>query len=344
MRPIEVTGERLLVTVESRSGRHALAVPQDALIDDLIPSLVEVCEGRQDAAGWKLAPRGEVALPGSGTLRACGVFAGAILTLVEPEQLATDVPYLRLLGDAIGAPRLGASTVIAVISEHHGAGTTTVAVLLATLLSDLRDDQLAVVDANPDSGALSHWMVPDNAMPRDVYASLFRPNVTPAQVREALVRAGPKLSVLPAPPLAAGAAAAGASGWGRLIEHLRHLHNIVILDCGAGIRRAISQAALDAADQVVFVSKPRPAQVDESDPDVAAVQSRGRTVVVVTNQASKRTRSTRSAGVQHVTIPYEPHQAKRLRTRGFTWGRAPASWQESLRELAAVLVGSMSAR
>ncbi len=371
MKPFDVSdpgnskapGRRLLITVQSPSGRHDVAVPPDARVDDLVPSLIEVCEGRQDAVGWRLVPMGETALPGTRTLRECGVFAGAVLTLVGPDRLehaegdeeqpearaididrAGDAAYLRLLGDAIAAPRLGASTVIAVISEHHAAGTTTVAVLLATLFGELRDDQVAVVDANPDSGALSHWMVPDSAPSREAYAALFRPNLAPEQIRAALVSASPKLSILAAPAEPAGAAAGPPAGWSRIIEHLRHLHNIVILDCSAGIHRPLSKAALDAADQVVLVSKPQPAQVDKTMPDVESVRSRGQSVVVVTNQAPNRARSNRSAdGVQHVTITYEPHHAKRLRTPGFTWARAPVSWQVSLRELAAVLAGSLGA-
>ena len=372
MRPFDVSDPgvskalsgRLLITLDSPSGRHDVAVPQDALIDDLVPSLVEVCEGGQGADGWRLVPIGETALPGTRTLRECGIYAGAVLTLVGPGRLenaegdaeqrakeraididrAGDAAYMRLLGDAIAAPRLGASTVIAVISEHHAAGATTVAVLLGMLLADLRDDQVAVVDANPESGALSHWMVPDSAPSREAYVALFRPNLAPEQVRAALVSASPKLSILAAPAEPAGAAAGAPAGWSRVIEHLRRLHNIVILDCGAGTHRPLSKAALDAADQVVLVSKPQPVQVDSTMPDVESLRSLGRSVVVVTNQAPNRARSARSAdGVQHVTITYEPHHAKRLRTRGFSWARAPVSWQVSLRELAAVLAGSLGA-
>jgi hypothetical protein len=44
-----------------------------------------------------------------------------------------------------------------------------------------------------------------------------------------------------------------------------------------------------------------------------------------------------------VTIAYEKAPALRLKTRGFSWRQAPASWQESVRELAATLAGSASA-
>lgn len=353
---------RLRVDVDSPSGRHALEVPLDALVNDLVPSLVEVCEGRADGVGWRLAPRGEAPLPGTRTLAECGIFAGAVLVLVEPETVevvqadhensqsrgpdmdrAGDASYIRNLEGAIVAPRLRASSVIAVVSDHPGAGATTVTVLLATMLGALRDDQLAAVDASPQSGAMSHWMAPDSTLSKDVYGSLFRPNLTPEQVRVALVGVGPRLSILPSPGKPANAIAPSAASWGRLIEHLSHLHNVVILDCGAGLQRAVSRASVDAADQVVLVTAPQLAKLDETASIAKSIRARGKAVVVVANQAPFRARSTRSTdAVQQVTIAYDPHNAKRLRTRGFTWAGAPVSWQVSVRELAAILVGSLA--
>jgi len=353
---------RLRVDVESRSGRHALDVPQDARVNDLVPSLVEVCEGRADGVGWRLAPKGETPLPGTRTLAECGIFAGAVLVLLEPEppedtepdqvrvpspaadvNRAGDAAYIRVLDGAIVAPRLRASNVIAVVSDHPGAGATTVTVLLATMLGALRDDQLAAVDANPQSGAMSHWMAPDSSLSKDVYSSLSRPNLTPEQVRAALVAVGPRLSILPSPGEPANAIPPGAASWRRIIEHLRHLHNIVILDCGAGLQRALSRASIDAADQVVLVTAPQLSKLDETAAIAESIRARGKAVVVVANQAPSRARSTRSTdAVQRVTIAYDPHQAKRLRTRGFTWAGAPVSWQIGVRELAAILVGSLA--
>jgi hypothetical protein len=59
------------------------------------------------------------------------------------------------------------------------------------------------------------------------------------------------------------------------------------------------------------------------------------------NQSSKRARAKQSdVGVQQLSLAYEPQPAARLKTRGFAWSDAPASWQVSMRELAAMLVGS----
>lgn len=365
---------RLAVSVDSPSGRHRLDLPEDARVEDLLPSLVEVCEGSSDSAGWTLAALGEAPFAGDRTLAECGLFPGAVLVLAAPVQTGSaepeaplpsvsdlarrlkaklqpapgmrdtnrmnDADYLRLLDGAIAAPRSGASTVVAVMSAHAGAGTTTLTVLLATLLSNLRQDQVVAVDACTQSGALSHWLAPESSLSGDMYRSLFEPPPTPEQVRAGLVKVGPTLAVLPAPSDQAGKTAPDDAAWGRLIQHLRHLHNIVIVDCGAGFTRAASRAALGAADHVVLVTK-SPGDIDRLLPSIKSIRSRGRAVAVVVNRASQRARARLSiAGFQQVTLAYEPQPASRLKTRGFAWSDAPASWQESVRELAAMLVGS----
>jgi MinD-like ATPase involved in chromosome partitioning or flagellar assembly len=372
---MSATNGRLVVNVDSPSGRHRLDLPEDARVEDLVPSLVEVCEGSSESAGWTLMPMGEGSLSGERTLAECGLFAGAVLVLVAPAEPGTaeqeapvpsvsdlarklrtrlqpvprmldtnrmsDADYVRLLDSAIAASPSGASSVVAVMSAHAGAGTTTVAVLLATLLSNLRPDQVVAVDACPHSGALSHWMAPENSLSGDAYRSLFDPPPTPEQVRAALVKVGPVLAILPASSDQSNKPAPDEAAWTRLIEHLRHLHNTVILDCGAGFTKAASRAALSAADHVVLVTKSTPGDLDRLGPTISSIRSRGRTVAVVVNRGPKRARARQSeAGVQQLTLAYEPQPAARLKTRGFAWSEAPDSWQESVRELAAMLVGS----
>jgi MinD-like ATPase involved in chromosome partitioning or flagellar assembly len=375
---------RLTVSVDSPSGRHTIDVPLDRRVDDLMPGLLQACEGVGDGAGWKLAPQGETPIDGSRTLGECGLFRGAVLVLSPPSpteaadaalggsggisiasapalarrlaaRLKTPEPsadtgragreaYMRMLEDAIAASRPGASTVVAVISDRPGAGATTVTALLATLISELRADRVAVVDASPESAALSHWMSPDSGVEKDAYSSLFGPSPTPGQVQAALVSVAPRLWVLPASAGQSNARSADAAAWRRLINHLRRLHNVVIVDCGAGIHRPAGQGALGEADQIVLVRNAAGPGPDALAAGVTAARSESRAVVVVANQARRPARARPAAGgVQQVTIPYEKDAAQRLKTRGFSWNHAPASWQEAMRELAATLAGSAAA-
>jgi MinD-like ATPase involved in chromosome partitioning or flagellar assembly len=365
----------MVVIVESPSGRHTVEVSEDAHIDDLVPSLVEVCEAGSDPEGWSLSPMGEPAFAGDRTIGECGLFPGAVLELVAPArpelpgaeadafsagELARRLKarfrrtprtpdtsrmgaaaYRRMLEDAIAAPRLGASAVVAVMSDQAGAGTTTVTLLLATLLASLRSDEVAAIDACPQSGALSHWMAPESGISGETYRTLLLPTSTPVQVRAALVRLTPTLSILPAPTDQLGKPVVEEMDWARLIQHLRHMHNVVILDCGAGFQRPVSRAALAAADQVVLVGRSAPGDLDRLGAAIESIRRRGRTVAVVANQAPYRSRAKPAAsGVQLVTLAYEPQPARRLKTRGFSWSEAPLSWHESVLELAAILIAS----
>lgn len=361
------------MTVDSPSGRRLLDVPVDARVDDLVPSLVEACEGGTDPEGWTIAPLGEAPLAGERTLGDYGLYPGAVLLLLGPAEPARPEPampsasdlarrlkasvqsaeaapqidrmnateYRRLLEGAIALPTLGASVVVAVMSAHAGAGTTTVTALLATMLSSLRGESTVVVDACPQSGALSHWLAPESAPSAAAYRSLLEPGSTPEQVYRALVGIGVGLKILPSPSDQRPRPEADKAGWAALIEHLRHLHLIVVLDCGAGFQRPVSQAALGAADVIVLVSRSAPGELERLLPTIESMRAHGRTVLLVTNQAAHRARAARSAaGVQQLTLAHEPQPAQRLKTRGFSWSDAPDSWQETIRELAAALIGS----
>ena len=182
MNELTHTTNRLVVEVEGSSGRRTVSLPAGARIDDLLPGLVELLEGRADSAGRGLAPTGEGRLAGTSTLGESGLYAGAVLVLIEPADRPEPAPespgwaarvpaiaqrirtslrppaqpkgidrlseaeYLRLLEAAIAAPPVQASVVVAVTSADPGAGTTTVTTLLATLLSRLRGEDVVAVD------------------------------------------------------------------------------------------------------------------------------------------------------------------------------------------------------
>lgn len=340
-------GLRLLVTVESPSGRITVSLPQTARVAALLPSLVKACEGRDDASGWMLAPLGEAVLDGVQSLAEAGVYSGAVLRLIPPPPTEAAPPprarpapaprieamgewdYRRTLDRAIDSGRQ-TSNVIAVVGSQAGVGATTVAALLATLLAEVRRDRIACVDASPSSGALSQWLAPDGALPAEVYRSLFEPRVTPQTVEGALVTAGPRLWVLPG-PLDPTVGSGDAAAWKRVLEHLRRLRHVVVIDCGAGTRREMVVAGVESADHIVFVNKPG---ADKAPPQLS------KPVVAVTNLSRRRTRMHRSGSIPHITIPVEQHAAVLLKRRGFDWVAAPGAWQEAVRELAAVLIAS----
>jgi hypothetical protein len=328
----------LVLSVDGPTGRQLLSVPDDAPLEDLLPAIVRECGGSEwrdtfDAIGWRLAPQGEAPMQPGQRLSEVGVFPGAVLVLTAPEPVVEAPPaprpprvdsmgerdYIRTLDAAISARRAPSSHVIAVVGGQPGAGATTVTALLALASSALLDESVVAVDANPGSGALSHWLVPDRALPGDLYRSLFASDATPGIVSRALMRAGPRLAVVPAPVDPASVQSGDGAGWSRLIEHLRRMHHVVVVDCG-------TQRAVGWADAVVLVKRfnqGASSSIQGSQP-----------LVTVINQARRR----RRIHGKDVTIAAEPRAAARLKRRGFAWADAPPAWQEGVRELAAVLL------
>src|SRR5260370_15922249 len=126
-----MTPGRLRVTVEGPSGSVLVSVAENAGIADVLPGIVEACEGGRDAAGWSLAPWGEAALAGGRTVAEIGLFDGAVLRLIAPEppvaepapervapppppiDSMSELAYRRVLDGAIAAPAPRPTSVIA---------------------------------------------------------------------------------------------------------------------------------------------------------------------------------------------------------------------------------------
>lgn len=224
-----------------------------------------------------------------------------------------------MLEAAIAAIQGPKSVVIAVAGAWPGAGATTVAVLLAKALGSLRPQTVVAVDANPRSGALSHWLCPDGAVSSNAYRSLFGRDVSPDLVLDALVAASPRLNVLRAPQDPSLVWASEEAHWARVIEHLRRMHNAVVVDCG-------TRRGADWADRVVLVNR-------FGQNPVALPGTRIPTVTVINNAPRRH----RIEGA-HVTLATEPEASARMTGRGLAWADAPPSWQEAIRELSAVLL------
>lgn len=136
---------------------------------------------------------------------------------------------------------------IAVIGSTGGAGTTTVAVLLASVLSATRDDRTLVLSAYGDPCDAAMRLGITNA-PRvsDVLAGLHRHGrIPPTPVT------GSGLRVLAAPPSGCGSV---ESGLGALMDAAVSGHACVIVDAGVAGRIADLATVAGLADTVVLVS------------------------------------------------------------------------------------------
>ncbi|MDQ6918524.1 MAG: hypothetical protein M3Z98_04105 [Candidatus Dormibacteraeota bacterium] len=253
--------------------------------------------------------------------------------------------YSTRLADLIAAPRLARCVTIAVISPKGGVGKTTTAALLGTLFAMIRSDRVIAIDSNPDHGTLGRSLTADHPIfVDDLLEVIDQPALTVTMLERFLGRGPHGLLVLPAPTDPERMERLDRAAYNRVIHRLQELAGMLILDCGAGIYHPATQAAIEAADQLVIVS--------DADPLTAGVvveaarrlpTNQSYTVVVNKlprsggrlNMESLVGEARSARGV--IGVGAEPEAAAKLATGRFSWEAAPDDWQLSFRKLAAVL-------
>ena len=93
-----MSSQRLIVTVESESGRSQVALPGDIPIARLVPQLLEVCRGfgpsPEEIAQWIVRRDGHL-MPGNLTLDQAGVLEGSVITLHDLAGAPAEVERAR---------------------------------------------------------------------------------------------------------------------------------------------------------------------------------------------------------------------------------------------------------
>jgi cellulose biosynthesis protein BcsQ len=262
----------------------------------------------------------------------------------NPAHRAVSTPARATESDrAIAAAILERGLLIAVLGRERGAGASTVAALLATLLARLRGDRVVAVDTDPLSASLSLSLSPSRRVRAAELLSAVAPGGT-GSLNQHLVREQHGLFVLPAPILAGTGAAArlDQAAYTALLAQLTRSAELAVVDCGVADVPG-GRAALASADLAVIVSRADELEGRRLGQIVQAARASCRSVVVLVNR-SRRPRQARTAranltGADHtVWLSDEPAAAARLRAAAFSWEAAPRSWHGEVRALAAALL------
>ena len=167
--------------------------------------------------------------------------------------------YLGRLDRRIAEPRLTRCVTVAVVSPKGGVGKTTTTALLGSLLAGVRRDRIVAVDTNPDYGSLGRALTPDHSVyVDDLIDVLDRPDLSATALDGHLGRASDGLMVLPAPTHPARMAALDEAAYTNVIQQLKSLVGVLVLDCGTGLQEPAARAAQAAADQIVLISDAHP--------------------------------------------------------------------------------------
>jgi hypothetical protein len=267
----------LLVTVAGPDGRRDLVVPAEVPVGDLAaPIAAALAEPHRAApardgtepAGWRLGTTDGDLLPAERSLAACGIGDGATLVLSVdlPQDAGSSPPSLA------GSPqRLRRCAVVGVVSAAAGAGRTTVAALLASVLAATREGMTVAVDAHPGPGSLTELSPHHHAAAGDLLALLEHPALTTGELVAALAPSGPRpvlVSATEAPRGTTAPSTGGARGhaaapparraWTRLVHGLAAHASALVVDCGPGLGDPGARVAVATADQLVLVTEPEP--------------------------------------------------------------------------------------
>lgn len=344
----------MVVRVRGRGREVEVALPGERPVKSLLPGLVAICEGapQSDADGWRLVTAEGRELPPGGTLGSAGIADGASLRLSPPggEAMLSPAERQRRLEEVVANRRLWRSTTIAIASPKGGVGKTTVTVLVGALLARLRKERVIAVDADPDYGTLGRSLASARPMFVDDLVNLVdQPALSTAMLDRFLAHGPEGLLVLPAPADPKRMDRLDETAYARVIDRLRVLSPLVLLDCGAGMRAQATRAAVEAADHLVLVTDAEPATITlvaDAARDLAGTM---RPFSVVVNKVPRhgierepiQALLPRARAV--IELPADRGQARRVAGGKFQWQAAPPSWRAAGRELAAGLVNGWDA-
>lgn len=161
------------------------------------------------------------------------------------------------LVQAVRTPIAGCR-MVAVASTKGGVGKTTTAVNLGHMLARHRGGRIIALDAAPEAGSLAYRIDRrTTATAADLLADLHTIHRY-VDLRGYTFRADSGLEVLAAPTdLTADPSADPSAHSGRyrqLLNLLGQFHELIIVDCGTGIRHPTTQSVLAAADELVVVT------------------------------------------------------------------------------------------
>jgi MinD-like ATPase involved in chromosome partitioning or flagellar assembly len=234
-----------------------------------------------------------------------------------------------------------------VVSPKGGVGKTTVTALLGSLLARVRHERIVAVDTNPDYGSLGRALTPDHRVfVDDLVDVLDHPGLTVAELDRKLGRAFDGLLVLPAPTDPSRMARLDKAAYTKVFERLKTSVGTLVLDCGTGLQEPAAAAAIEAADQIVLLTDAEPSTASLVAEAAQLLKRAGPPMFLVVNKLPRKgarldlemlSRAVPDARAL-IRLSAEPESASALAAGDWSWDDAPAAWQLSMRELAAVMV------
>lgn len=217
----------------------------------------------------------------------------------------------------------GGTRFVPVLTRKGGVGKTTVTALLGMALSDVREDRIIAIDANPDRGTLAERINKQTrSTVRDVVTQAA--SITSFNDFSMMVsRDDTRLDVLASDTDPLLSDAFNEDDYNVVADLAARFYSIALTDCGTGIVHSVMRATLQRADSIVIVSGGSVDEARLASETLTWLESNGyaqlvRNAVVVINTATQGTNLIkldeieshfRSRVREIVRIPYDPQLA-----------------------------------
>ena len=249
----------------------------------------------------------------------------------------------------------GGARFIPVLTRKGGVGKTTITALLGMALSDIRDDRIIAIDANPDRGTLSERVNKQTrSTVRDVVT--LAPTINSFNDFTTMVsRDETRLDILASDTDPLLSEAFDENDYNVVADLAARFYSIVLTDCGTGIVHSVMRATLQRADSVVIVSGGSVDEARLASETLTWLEANGyqelvKNAVVALNTATQGTNLVKLEEIEAhfksrvreiVRIPYDPQLAA---GSVINYRDLKPLTRASARELAALVVDGLPSR
>ncbi|PXW25063.1 UNVERIFIED_CONTAM: MinD-like ATPase involved in chromosome partitioning or flagellar assembly [Williamsia faeni] len=245
----------------------------------------------------------------------------ATLGAINPGEAPADIEW-RITNDRIRQSIRG-DYKLAVLSLKGGSGKTTTTAGLGSVFAAVRPDRVIGIDANPDLGTLSSRVRSEHSYTvRDLLADQ---NITrAADVRIYTNQAPSRFEILASPRDPRIAEAFSEEHYRRTARILEEYYQLILTDCGTGIRHSSMTGVLDEADALVLVTPPALDGAQSAEATLEWLEQNGHAdlvaravTVICTNRPGKSSVDVRELEDHFsrrcravLTVPFDPHLAE----------------------------------
>lgn len=246
----------------------------------------------------------------------------------------------------------GGTRFVPVLTRKGGVGKTTITALLGMALSDVREDRIIAIDANPDRGTLAERVNKQTrSTVRDVVTQAA--SITSFNDFSTMVsRDETRLDILASDTDPMLSEAFDENDYNVVADLAARFYSIALTDCGTGIVHSVMRATLQRADSIVIVSGGSVDEARLASETLTWLESNGyahlvRNAVVALNTATQGTNLVkldeieshfRSRVREIVRIPYDPQLAA---GSVIDYKNLKPLTQDAARRLAAIVVDGL---